>query len=61
MKIALAAALILFAFFWLVGITMFYGDSFMTFSHMILYSGVCLLLIAFAVFLIYSHYKNNKV
>ncbi len=60
MKIPIAVALILFSFLWLVGISIFYGDSFMTFSHMILYCGICLLIIAFAVFLIYSHNRDGK-
>jgi hypothetical protein len=60
MKIPLGVALILFAFLWLAGITMFYSDSFMTFGHMILYSGVCLLMIAFAAFLIYSHNRDRR-
>ena len=60
MKIALAVFLIIFSVLWLIGITLFYSDNFMTYNHAILYSIVCFLIILLAIYLIYSHIKFKK-
>lgn len=60
MKVTLGTVLILFAILWLLGIVVLYSDSFMTYTHSILYSGICVFIIAFGAFLIYSHVRRGK-